>query len=74
MSVGDYIAGSNHVLPTGGTARFASGLSSVSFLRAVSVVEYGADALAEVADRVVALANDEDLPAHGEAVQARSTE
>ncbi len=74
VSLGDYIAGSNHVLPTGGTARFASGLSAVSFLRAVSVVEYGADALAGVADRVVALANDEDLPAHGEAIQARSTE
>jgi len=74
VSLGDYIAGSNHVLPTGGTARFASGLSAVSFLRAVSVVEYGADALAEVADRVVALANDEDLPAHGEAVEARSVE
>jgi histidinol dehydrogenase len=72
VSLGDYIAGSNHVLPTGGTARFASGLGVTSFLRAVSVVEYDAAALGEVAARVVALANDEDLPAHGEAVQART--
>ncbi len=72
VSLGDYIAGSNHVLPTGGTARFASGLNVTSFLRAVSVVEYDAAALGEVAARVVALANDEDLPAHGEAIQARA--
>lgn len=72
VSLGDYIAGSNHVLPTGGTARFASGLNVTSFLRAVSVVEYDFAALGEVAARVVALANDEDLPAHGEAVQARA--
>jgi histidinol dehydrogenase len=72
VSLGDYIAGSNHVLPTGGTARFASGLGVTSFLRAVSVVEYDAAALGEVAARIVALANDEDLPAHGEAIQART--
>jgi histidinol dehydrogenase len=72
VSLGDYIAGSNHVLPTGGTARFASGLNVTSFLRAVSVVEYDAAALGEVAARVVALANDEDLPAHGEAIEART--
>ena len=72
VSLGDYIAGSNHVLPTGGTARFASGLNVTSFLRAVSVVEYDAAALGEVAARIVALANDEDLPAHGEAIQART--
>ncbi len=72
VSLGDYIAGSNHVLPTGGTARFASGLGVTSFLRAVSVVEYDAVALGEVAARVVALANDEDLPAHGDAIQART--
>jgi len=71
VSLGDYIAGSNHVLPTGGTARFASGLNVTSFLRAVSVVEYDAAALGAVAARVVALANDEDLPAHGEAIEAR---
>lgn len=71
VSLGDYMAGSNHVLPTGGCAHYASGLGVHSFLRPVQVVEYGADALAEVADRIVALAGDEDLPAHGEAVRAR---
>ncbi len=71
VSLGDYMAGSNHVLPTGGCAHFSSGLGVHSFLRAVQVVEYDAPALAALADRVVALARDEDLPAHGEAVQAR---
>lgn len=71
VPLGDYIAGSNHVLPTGGTARFTSGLGVTSFLRAVSVVEYNAKALKAVADRVAALADAEDLPAHGEAIQAR---
>ncbi|MCC2335180.1 histidinol dehydrogenase [Cellulomonas wangsupingiae] len=71
VSLGDYMAGSNHVLPTGGCAHFASGLGVHSFLRAVQVVEYDADALAAVADRVVALADAEGLPAHGEAVRAR---
>lgn len=71
VSLGDYIAGSNHVLPTGGTARFASGLNVTSYLRAVSVVEYGAEALADVGGMVRALAQAENLPAHGEAVQAR---
>lgn len=71
VSLGDYMAGSNHVLPTGGCAHFASGLGVHSFLRAVQVIEYDADALAEVADRIVALADAEGLPAHGEAVRAR---
>lgn len=71
VPLGDYIAGSNHVLPTGGTSRFASGLGVTSFLRAVSIVEYDADALAEVGAHAVALANAEDLPAHGEAISAR---
>jgi len=71
VSLGDYMAGSNHVLPTGGCAHFASGLGVHSFLRAVQVIEYDADALADVADRVVALADAEGLPAHGEAVRAR---
>lgn len=71
VSLGDYMAGSNHVLPTGGCAHFTSGLGVHSFLRAVQVVEYDADALAAVADRVVALADAEGLPAHGEAVRAR---
>lgn len=73
VPLGDYLAGSNHVLPTGGTSRFASGLGVTSFLRAVSVIEYDAAALAEVGPKVIALANAEDLPAHGEAIQARLT-
>ncbi|WP_062203154.1 histidinol dehydrogenase [Demequina salsinemoris] len=71
VPLGDYLAGSNHVLPTGGTARFSSGLNVVSFLKAVSVIEYDADALAAVGHKVIALANAEDLPAHGEAIAAR---
>ena len=73
VSLGDYMSGSNHVLPTGGCSRYASGLGVHSFVRAVQVIEYDAAALAEVRDRIVALAQDEDLPAHGEAVQIRST-
>ncbi|MGW4060623.1 histidinol dehydrogenase [Amycolatopsis sp. NPDC004747] len=71
VSLGDYCAGSNHVLPTGGFARHSSGLSVQSFLKGIHVVDYTEDALREVAGRVVALADAEDLPAHGEAVAAR---
>ena len=71
VSLGDYLAGSNHVLPTGGTARFSAGLSAQSFLKRVSVVTYSREALAEVAPRVTALGNAEDLVAHVEAVQVR---
>ena len=71
VPLGDYMAGSNHVLPTGGTSRFASGLNVTSFLRAVSVIEYDEAGLAAVGDKVIALANAEDLPAHGEAIAAR---
>ncbi|MCL1899721.1 MAG: histidinol dehydrogenase [Promicromonosporaceae bacterium] len=71
VSLGDYMAGSNHVLPTGGTARFASALSVLSFLKSVQVIEYSRDALAELHERIVAVANDEDLPAHGEAISGR---
>ena len=71
VPLGDYLAGSNHVLPTGGTARFASGLGVTAFLKAVSVIEYDAVALAEVGEKVIALAEAEDLPAHGEAIRAR---
>ncbi|MDV6012694.1 histidinol dehydrogenase [Haloechinothrix sp. LS1_15] len=71
VSLGDYCAGSNHVLPTGGSARHSSGLSVASFLRGIHVVDYSAEALREVADHVVTLAEVEDLPAHGEAVRAR---
>ena len=72
VSLGDYMSGSNHVLPTGGCSRYASGLGVHSFVRAVQVIDYDAAALAEVRDRIVALSVDEDLPAHGEAVQIRS--
>lgn len=71
VSLGDYLAGSNHVLPTGGCACHSSGLSVQSFLRGVHVVEYDRAALAEATGRVVALAEAEDLPAHGAALKAR---
>jgi histidinol dehydrogenase len=71
VSLGDYCAGSNHVLPTGGCACHSSGLSVRAFLKSVHVVEYDRDALGEVADHVVALAEAEDLPAHGAAVRVR---
>ena len=67
----DYCAGSNHVLPTGGTSAHSSGLSVQTFLRGIHVVDYSREALADVAPHVVALAEAEDLPAHGEAVAAR---
>jgi histidinol dehydrogenase len=73
VSLGDYCAGSNHVLPTGGCARHSSGLSVQTFLRGVHVVEYTEEALREVADYVTTLADAEDLPAHGAAVRARFT-
>ncbi|NGN69918.1 histidinol dehydrogenase [Streptomyces sp. A7024] len=71
VSLGDYAAGSNHVLPTGGCACHSSGLSVQSFLRGIHVVDYTRDALAEVTHHVVTLANAEDLPAHGAALKAR---
>ncbi|MER7081984.1 histidinol dehydrogenase [Saccharopolyspora kobensis] len=71
VSLGDYCAGSNHVLPTGGCARHSSGLSVQSFLRGIHVISYSEQALRDVADKVVALANAEDLPAHGQAITAR---
>ena len=71
VSLGDYCAGSNHVLPTGGCARHSSGLSVQSFLRGIHVVEYDQQALAEVAAHVDALAGAEDLPAHAAAVRVR---
>jgi histidinol dehydrogenase len=71
VSLGDYCAGSNHVLPTGGTCAHTAGLSVQTFLRGIHVVDYSREALADVADHVVALAAAEDLPAHGEAVTAR---
>ncbi|RJQ69181.1 histidinol dehydrogenase [Pseudonocardiaceae bacterium YIM PH 21723] len=73
VSLGDYCAGSNHVLPTGGCARHSSGLSVQTFLRGIHVIDYSEDALRAVADQVVALAEAEDLPAHGQAVSVRFT-
>ncbi|HEY7488291.1 MAG TPA: histidinol dehydrogenase [Streptosporangiaceae bacterium] len=71
VSLGDYLAGSNHVLPTGGCACHSSGLSVQSFLRGIHVVEYDEAALAAATRRVVTLAEAEDLPAHGAAMKAR---
>ena len=71
VSLGDYVAGSNHVLPTGGCACHSGGLSVQTFLRGIHVVDYSRDALAEIAGSVVTLATAEDLPAHGDAVTAR---
>jgi histidinol dehydrogenase len=72
VSLGDYCAGSNHVLPTAGGARHSSGLSVRAFVKAVHVVEYDREGLAEVAHHVVALAEAEDLPGHAAAVTVRS--
>jgi histidinol dehydrogenase len=71
VSLGDYCAGSNHVLPTSGTAAFSSGLNVTTFLRAIQVVNYSKAALREVSGHIVSLSSAEDLPAHGEAVTAR---
>ncbi|MBC9928419.1 MULTISPECIES: histidinol dehydrogenase [unclassified Leucobacter] len=71
VSLGDYLAGSNHVLPTGGTARFASGLGAHTFLRPQQIISYDRAALSEVHEPLLALARAEGLPAHGEAVSAR---
>ena len=71
VSLGDYCAGSNHVLPTGGSARHSSGLSVSTFLREVHVVRYDEASLRDIAPAVSALAEAEDLPAHGSAVRAR---
>jgi histidinol dehydrogenase len=71
VSLGDYLAGSNHVLPTGGCACHSGGLSVQTFLRGIHVIDYDETALAEATRRVVTLAEAEDLPAHGAALKAR---
>ncbi|HET8879669.1 MAG TPA: histidinol dehydrogenase [Arthrobacter sp.] len=71
VSLGDYCAGSNHVLPTSGTAAFSSGLNVTTFLRAIQVINYSKAALEDVSRHIVSLSRAEDLPAHGEAVTAR---
>lgn len=71
VSLGDYCAGSNHVLPTSGTAAFSSGLNVTTFLRAIQVINYSKSALHNVSGHILSLSDAEDLPAHGQAVTAR---
>ena len=71
VSLGDYLAGSNHVLPTGGAAKFSSGLGVHTFLRPQQIINYSRDALRELGEALPLFANAEDLPAHGEAVSKR---
>jgi histidinol dehydrogenase len=71
VSLGDYSAGSNHVLPTGGCACHSSGLSVQTFLRGLHFIEYNEAAYRDIAPTVITLANSEDLPAHGEAMAVR---
>jgi histidinol dehydrogenase len=71
VSLGDYSAGSNHVLPTGGCACHSSGLSVQTFLRGIHYIEYKKEAFIDLVPTVITLANSEDLPAHGEAMSAR---
>jgi histidinol dehydrogenase len=71
VSLGDYSAGSNHVLPTGGCACHSSGLSVQTFLRGLHFIEYNESAFTDIAPTVITLANSEDLPAHGEAMSVR---
>jgi histidinol dehydrogenase len=72
VSLGDYAAGSNHVLPTGGCACHSSGLSVQSFLRGVHYVEYNETALSDIAQTVITLANSEGLPGHAAAIEIRA--
>ena len=71
VSLGDYSAGSNHVLPTGGCACHSSGLSVATFLRGLHFIEYSESAFRDIAPTVITLAQAEDLPAHGQAMSAR---
>ncbi len=74
VPLGDYLAGSNHVLPTGGTARFASGLNVTAYIKSVQVIEYGREAMLEQVAPLTALARSEDLPAHGDALAIRAAQ
>ena len=71
VSLGDYMAGSNHVLPVNQQSKFGAGLSVHTFLRAQQVIDYGKEALSETLSHIDSLANEEGLPAHFEAIQAR---
>lgn len=74
VSLGDYLAGSNHVLPTAGQARFAAGLNTTVFLRSQQLIRYDRSGLAEVAQRIRDFADAEQLPGHGDAVAIRASE
>jgi histidinol dehydrogenase len=74
VALGDYAAGPSHVLPTGGTARFASGLSANDFLRRSSVLNFSRDGLARIAGDVQLLAEKEGLTAHAASVAVRLAE
>ena len=74
VSLGDYLAGSNHVLPTGGQSRFSSGLGATTFLRSQQVIRYDHEGLAGVRAGIRALSDAEQLPAHGDAVDLRFSE
>ncbi|CAN5494709.1 histidinol dehydrogenase [soil metagenome] len=74
VSLGDYLAGSNHVLPTGGQARFSSGLGAATFLRSQQVIRYDREGLADVRAHIRAFSDAEQLPAHGDAAEARFSE
>ncbi|WP_461186465.1 histidinol dehydrogenase, partial [Trueperella pyogenes] len=71
VPLGDYMAGSNHVLPTGGTARFAAGLNVMAYIKSVQEIEYDQDAMASLVDPLSVFAVAEDLPAHANALQVR---
>lgn len=71
VALGDYIAGPSHVLPTGGTARFANGLAATDFLKRSSIIQYDAAALRADADRVRLMAEKEGLTAHSASVDIR---
>ena len=73
MPLGDYMSGSNHVLPTSGTARFAAGLGVHTFMKPVEVIEYDEEGLKTLAARINTFAVSEDLPGHGECVLTRSS-
>ena len=74
VTAGDYAAGSNHVLPTNGSARFSSGLSPMSFLRTQQIVDYDKKALSHISEHIVTFARAEDLPAHADAISERFIE
>ncbi len=71
-AIGDYVAGPNHVLPTGGTARFSSGLSAQDFIKWVNFVSYGKSDVSKAKDHVVRMANMEGLTAHARCVEVRA--